>query len=316
MIMKVLVTGASGFVGQGVTAALLGAAGLDVSVVTRRGLDLDGNVTRHVIGDMSPETEWSEIVSGKDLVVHLAGLAHVRSRAADGRSDFDRVNHRTTERLAAESAQAGVRRFVFLSSVAVHGRLSTHGDRLTSSSPLRPATRYAESKARGEDAVRAVGQRSGMEVVVIRPPLVYGPNAPGNYGRLVRLVRSRLPLPLGGLDNRRSLIGRGNLADLVVRCATHPGAAGRAFLASDDDDVSTPRLLRCIANAMGFRPFLYPAPRPVVSRAIRLFAGAGVEEQLLDSFLMDISETKAMLDWRPPHSVDQGIAASLYEARR
>lgn len=312
--MKVLVTGGSGFVGRGVLARVASDPSCEVTAAARAGAGILAATRRCTVGNIDERTEWAEALQEQDVVVHCAGLAHVPNRSGADPMVFERINHQGTARLAQEAARAGVRRFILISSVAVHGRSSTGPEAISVDSPVRPTTPYAVSKARAEEAVRDRGSRGCMEVVVIRPPLVYGPGAPGNYGRLLRLVRRGVPLPLASIDNRRSMVGRSNLADLVHRCVHHPGAAGGTFLVSDDDDVSTPRLLKSMAAAIGVRSMLFPAPIRLVHAAVRGLAGPRVCEQLLDSFRVDISGTSRILGWRPPLSVPASIAESAHEA--
>lgn len=308
--MKILVTGASGFVGRAVLVRLASDRFCDVTAAVRSGAGMSATVRLCTVGAIDERTEWAGALQGQDVVVHCAGRAHVRGESGADPGIFDRVNHHGTARLAREAVRAGVRRFVLISSVAVHGRSSTGLEAISADSPLRPTTAYAISKARAEDAVRDLGSLGRMEVTVIRPPLVYGPGAPGNYGRLLRIVRRGIPLPLAAIDNRRSMVGRSNLVDLIHRCTHHPDAAGGAFLASDDDDISTPRLLTSLAAAMGVRSMLFPAPIGLVRVAIRAVAGQRACEQLLESFRVDISGTSRVLGWRPPLSVAASIAES------
>lgn len=312
--MKILVTGASGFVGKAVLTRLASELSFEVTAAVRRYACVPPCARLCTIGDIDERTEWDEALRGQDVVVHCAGLAHVMDASSTDRAVFDRINHRGSARLASEAARVGVRRFILISSVAVHGQSSTGFEALSIDSPLRPSTPYAVSKARAEDVVRDIGTRGCMEVVVIRPPLVYGPGAPGNYGRLLRLVRRRIPLPLATVDNRRSMVGQSNLADLIHRCIHHPDAAGGTFLASDGDDLSTPRLLGTMAVAMGVRSMLFPAPIGLVRVAIRALAGLRACEQLLESFRIDIASTCRILGWRPPLSVAASIAESTHEA--
>jgi nucleoside-diphosphate-sugar epimerase len=312
--MKILVTGASGFVGRAVLLRLAEEHACSVTAAVRQITDARMPARLCVVGNIDGGTEWAEALRGQDVVIHCAGRAHVHESTGADREMFDQVNHRGTARLAAQAVRAGVRRFILISSVAVHGQSSTGHKPLSSDAPLRPLTAYAVSKARAEDAVRDLGGRGAMEVVVIRPPLVYGPGAPGNFGRLVRLVRRKIPLPFATVDNRRSMVGRTNLADLIYRCANHPAAVAKAFLVSDDDDVSTPRLLRLMATSMGVRSMVFPAPIPLVRASLRAIAGQRACEQLLGSFRIDVSRTSHVLGWRPPLSVPASIAEATHEA--
>lgn len=293
----VAVTGANGFVGRGVVRAL----------TTRRRYAVHA-ITRAQVGDIGPGTNWTGALAGVDTLVHLAARVHViDERAADALSAYRRVNTDGTRRLAEQAAAAGVRRLVFLSTLKVHGEVGTPGAPFRVTDAPAPVSHYAVSKWEAERALREVAADTGMEVVIIRPPLVYGTGVGANFARLVRWVRSGVPLPFGRIDNRRSLVGLDNLASLILRCIDAEAAAGQVFLASDDEDLSTPELIRRIADATGRSARLVPVPVRWL-RAVGRVTGREAEiDRLVGSLQADIRQTCETLGWRPPVSVDEGL---------
>ena len=270
-----------------------------------------------VVGDIGSDTDWSAALTGVDCVIHCAARAHVTNETeADALAAYRAVNVEGTRRLAEQAAAAGVRRLVFLSSVKVDGE-STDGlpGPFRSGSPRGYAPRddgklqdpYGISKREAEDALWEISTKTGLEVVVIRPPLVYGPGAKGNLARLLKLVRSGVPLPLGAVQNKRSLIGLDNLVDLLIRCVDHPAAAGQTFLVSDGEDLSTPDLLRHMAAAMGRSARLFPVPVSLLRLAGSALGKRAEIDRLVGSLQIDSSHTRQVLGWAPPVSVQEGI---------
>ncbi|ADH86493.1 NAD-dependent epimerase/dehydratase family protein [Desulfurivibrio alkaliphilus] len=292
------VTGSNGFIGQALVARLR-AAGRHVLEVCRQIEDGRGVA----VGEIGPATDWSLALHGVETVVHLAGRAHVRGESESAaEAAFMAVNAAGTANLARQAALAGVRRLVYVSSVGVLGN-SSGARPFTADAPPNPVGPYARSKWLGEQAVwQVAAEFTGFEVVVVRPPLVYGPGAPGNFARLVSLVRRGIPLPLAAVRNSRSLVALPNLVDLLVRCLDAPEAAGQTLLVSDDDDLSTPQLIREIAQAMGRKPRLFPFPPPLLRLAGRLLGRSTEVESLCGSLQVDISHTRQILGWSPPFS--------------
>jgi nucleoside-diphosphate-sugar epimerase len=304
--MRILLTGASGFVGRATLRAAL-AAGHEVCAVVRRG-EVPAPPTQVVrISDLASYTGWRDALDGVDAVVHLAARVHVmRDRAADSLAAFRAVNVTGARQVASAAAEAGVRRFVFASSVKVHGEAS-HDAPLTADSPLAPADAYGRSKAEAEDALRELESRTGVGVVVVRPPLVYGPGVGANFLTLLKAVSRGWPLPLGRVDNRRSLIYVDNLADLLLLAAVHPDAAGRAFLAADGPAVSTPELIRRMGRALD-RPVKMPAvPESWLRLAGRVAGRSAVVERLLGSLEVDDFPTREILGWCEPVTAEDGL---------
>lgn len=305
--MKVLVSGATGFVGTALMQRLFDDSGMQPIAMVRQGRgSLSHDIDVLEAGPMEACDVQAADLRGIDVAVHLAARAHVLDESdAQSLAVFRRVNVAGTLHLARQAAEAGVRRFVFVSSIGVLGR---QGERpFLVSDPPNPQEPYAVSKREAEQGLAILGNETGMEMTVIRPPLVYGPGAPGNFGRLQRLVASGLPLPLGAIANKRSFVGLDNLVDLLVRCLDHPAAPGQTFLVADGQDLSTPELVRLMAEAMGRPPRLVPVPVSLLRLAGRL-TGKGAEvERLCGSLRVDDSETRRVLDWAPPVSVEEGV---------
>lgn len=306
---RVLVTGATGFVGRALVRRLL-ADGRQVCAAVRAGAtELPPEVEKTVVGDIGPDTDWRAALAGVDAVVHLAARAHVlHDSSPDAHALYRAVNTLGALRFAEAAAAAGVRRFVFLSSARVHGGHSI-GAPFNESSPLAATDPYGRSKAEAERGLAALAANGGLEPVILRPPLVYGPGARGNFARLVRLVERGVPLPLGAVRNRRSLVFLGNLVDAIVLSVDHPAAARETFLVSDGEDVSTPELVRRIARALGKSARLVPVPLALLRLGGVLTGRADDVARLLDDFVVDSSRIRVRLGWRPPFTLDEGLAA-------
>ena len=306
-----VVTGATGFVGAHLIPALRGAGWTVRAAVRSAGGSLPAAVEPVVVGDLTDAPDLREALAGVDAVIHLAGRAHVmRETAADVEGAFRRANVEATRHLAERAAAAGVRRFVFLSSVKVNGERT--GDRpFTEADAPAPEDAYGRSKWRAEQALHAIAAATGLEVAVIRPPLVYGPGVRANFLRLLRLVERGVPLPLGSVCNRRSLVGVWNLCDLIVACAALPAAAGETFLVSDQQDLSTPALIRAIATAMGRPARLVPFPVAALRLAARLAGQGDAVERLVGSLLVDATRATRVLVWKPATTVEEGLRQTV-----
>jgi nucleoside-diphosphate-sugar epimerase len=298
---KILVTGASGFIG-GETVRRLNASQRWKTVPGVRRAQSAGQLTI----DLCRSTNLTGTLSDIDCVLHCAGLAH---RKVDGAAHFE-INHLGTRRLAEAAAQAGVRRFVFVSSIAVHGSFS-RPEMLLASSPYLPGSDYAEAKMRAEQDLFEIAQKSDMEVVVIRPPLVYGYRSAGNFSVLRRWIQRGLPLPLGDIRNRRSVVGVANLVSLLEQCIDHPAAAGQALLVSDGEDISTTQLAERMIAIAGTATRLAPCPQRLLGFIGRRTHWRSAIDGLLGSLHVDISATIQQLGWQPPLTLDQGLRQAL-----
>ncbi len=315
--MRVLVTGASGFVGRALCPALRDA-GHRVIAAVRNASGVPEGCEVRLVDDIGPDTDWTEALQDVEAVVHLAARVHVmRKSAADPSTAFRRTNTEGTLCLARAGAKAGVRRFVFLSSIKVLGEASSHGP-LTGASPPNPQDPYAVSKREAETGLSDLAREFGMEVVILRPPLVYGPGVRGNFLSLLRLIDRGFPLPLGAVRNHRSLLGLGNLADAIGLCLTHPAAPGGTFLLRDGEDLSTPELVRRLARALERQPRLWPLPEPVLTLTAGALGKSAEARRLLGSLTVDDRLIRQELAWNPPFTVDEGLAetAAWFHAAR
>jgi nucleoside-diphosphate-sugar epimerase len=305
----VLVTGATGFVGAALVRRLLADGRAVRAAVRQTAPGMAPGAEQVAIGEIGPATDWTRGLAGVDAIVHLAARAHVlRDATPDAYALYSAVNTRGALRLAEAAAAAGVRRFVFLSSARVHGERST-GAPFTETSPLVADDPYGRSKAEAERGLASLASAGKLDPVILRPPLVYGPEARGNFARLVALVARGVPLPFGAVRNRRSLVYVGNLLDAIVTALDHPAAAGQTFMVSDGQDVSTPELIRRIGRALGKPARLVPVP-PALLRLGGTLAGRSDDmARLLDDLVVDSTRIRTALAWSPPYTLDQGLAA-------
>ncbi|RPH39077.1 MAG: NAD-dependent epimerase/dehydratase family protein [Burkholderiales bacterium] len=303
-----LVTGATGFVGRALLDEAI-ARGYSVRAAVRRaGADLPPAV--RVVEPATPggPPDWPAALDGVDVVVHLAARVHVmRESHGDPLGEFRRVNVDATAALAEAAARAGVRRLVFASSVKVLGEATEPGRPFDDRSEPRPLDPYGRSKLEAEQRLLALAATGRLEVSVLRPPLVYGPGVKGNLGRLLSWVQAGVPLPLGAVDNRRSLIGLDNLVDALLAVARHPGARNRCFLVADGEDLSTPELARRIGRAIGRPARLVSVPPALLVAGSRLGGGESLR-RLLESLQIDAGGLRDAIGWAPTRTVDAGLA--------
>jgi nucleoside-diphosphate-sugar epimerase len=300
----ILVTGAAGFIGRALCRGLVERGHAVLGVTRRPAMPITG-IELCAVGDIDAGTDWSKHLDGIDIVVHLANLAHRPRRDA---ADDDEA--RAARTLLEFAARAGVRRLVHMSSVRAMGDVTAPGAPLRATDPPNPRDAYGRGKLATERALIAAAQQSEIEIVVVRPPLVYGPGVPANFRALMRLAASGLPLPLAGIDNRRSLIFIDNLVDLVGRACMHPSAAGRVLLARDGADLSSPELIRILAAELRRPARLFAVPRPAMAALRRLPALGPLLSRLTLSLQVDDAATRTALDWRPPVSSESGLAAT------
>jgi len=307
----ILVTGATGFVGRALVERLVADRRAVRGALRATSTAPPAQVEPVAIGDLGPDTDWTRAVRGVDAVVHLAARVH-RTGEAESKALplFRAVNAAASAALARAARDAGVRRLVLLSTTTVYGDRSA-GRAFDESSPPAPASPYARSKLEAERLVAEALAGSATELVVLRPPLVYGPGAKGNFARLVRLVQRGVPLPLASARNRRSLVFVENLVDAILRVLDHPAAAGRTYVVSDGEDVSTPELMTRVAVALGRPPRLFAFP-PALLRLAGTLLGRGDEvSRLLDDMVVDSTRIRAELGWRPSFGLAEGLARSV-----
>ena len=316
--MGVLVTGANGFIGR---ALLLRLAAMERfrPIAAVRTLPISesvwsnsasiGEAVRYVeLGDLAKGAFDSALLDDVSAVVHCAARVHVmRESGGDSLTSFRAVNVVGTLNLAKMAASAGVKRFVFISTVKVNGEATVLGEPFHADDLPAPEDAYGLSKLEAEQGLKQLAAKTGMEVVIIRPPLVYGRGVKGNFGSMIKLVEKDIPLPFGAIRNKRSLVGVDNLVDLIVRCIDHPAAANQVFLAGDGQDLSTPELVRGLAMAMGKRARLIPLPAGVLRFGATLLGKRALADRLLGSLQVDITKTRELLDWQPRHSVEEGL---------
>ncbi|MCD6706303.1 MAG: SDR family oxidoreductase [Thiobacillus sp.] len=303
---SVLVTGATGFVGRALCRQMMAAGHALIPAVRSKA----GFPNEVVVGNIESSTDWRLLLAGCDAVVHLAARAHVMAETAQNPLALYRaVNTDATLNLARQAAEAGVKRFVFISTVKVNGE--------GRDAPYReadvpaPADAYAISKWEAEQGLRRIARETGLEVVILRPPLVYGPGVKANFLRLMQLIQKGWPLPLGAIRNRRSLLYLGNLVDAIRLCVEHPAAAGQAFLLDDGEAVSTPELIRAVAHAMGRTARLPAVPVRVIEFAGVLFGKRAAVARLTGSLWVDSSLIRSRLGWSPPYTRRQGLDATV-----
>lgn len=305
--IRVVITGANGFIGSQLTRRLVDEGAYDVVAVVRSAqMHFSTGVKVIEIGKIDSETDWRATLQGADVIVHTAARVHVLDEDAnDPLVEFRRVNVSGTLALARQAAQAGIKRFIFISSIGVNGNKSSRP--FTVDDMPNPVEPYAVSKYEAELGLRQLATESSMEIVIIRPPLVYGPKARGNFGRLIKAVSKGVPLPLGAIHNRRSLVALGNLVDLIVTCIAHPAAASQTFLVSDGEDLSTTELLRRMGAALGKPARLLPVPSWVLEVGAAMLGKRALSQRLCGSLQIDISKTRELLNWSPPVSVDEAL---------
>jgi len=317
-IKRILVTGANGFVGAALCERLT-EQGIEARAAVRavgsaRNRSLDTQIV--AVGDIHADTNWTAALTGVTHVVHLAARVHVMQETArDPLQIFRTVNTAGTLNLARQAAEAGVRRIVYMSTIKVNGE-RTSGRPFYAEDDPKPEDAYAQSKLEAELALNDISQNTELEVVIVRPPLVYGPGVKGNFVAILRATQKGWPLPLANCDNRRSFVGLTNLISLLEKCVAHPAAAGQVFLVADGDDLSTPELLRRVAHALGRKARLLPFPPALLHLAAKIVRRPGIYERLCSSLQVDIGKAHKLLGWSPTCSVDAELArtASWYVA--
>lgn len=312
--MSILITGASGFIGSALCAELQ-ARQLAYFALYRKpcGKLPKPAPSARYIAELTPQADCRAQLQGVRTVVHLAARVHVmHDTASDPLAAFRVANRDTTLHLARQAAEAGVSRFVFLSSIKVNGEATMAGKPYRFDAVPQPQDAYGISKWEAEQSLLEIAAQTGMEVVIIRPPLVYGPGVKANFLQLLRWVEKGIPLPLAGIDNARSMVYVGNLVDLIIRCCQHSAAAGQTFLVSDGEDVSSAQLVRAMALALNKSPRLFACPLAVLRVVAALAGRSAALERLSSSLQVDMQATCRQLQWQPPFSLAQGLAATAH----
>lgn len=312
MTDRVLIIGGLGLVGSALAAYVL-VQGLIVRVSTRQiPASLDSRLECVQTKDLGSSIDWSSALQGVDVVVHCAARVHIMDETtADPLAAFRAVNVHGTLHLAQQAAAAGVKRFVFISSVKVNGECTQTGQAFTETDAPEPQDAYGLSKHEAEQGLRQLAAATGMEVVIIRPPLVYGPGVKANFAALMRAVQRGWPLPLGAVHNQRSLVALDNLVDFITTCISHPQAANQTFLVSDGHDLSTAELVRGLAHAAGVSARLLPVPVWALHAGAALLGKGAAVQRLCGNLQLDISKANKLLGWVPPVSVDEGLRRAV-----
>ena len=307
--MKIAVTGANGFIGAALTHKLC-EKGYDVRGIVRlkeRLLNRNSRLKIFAAGEINDDTNWNDALKGIDVVIHLASLVHeLIDVSINPLADYRRVNTDGTQRLAEMSAGAGVKRLIFISTIKVNGE-KTAGDAFTENHLAHPQDPYAISKWEAEQVLHNISDATGLEVVILRSPLVYGPGVKANFLRLLGMVNKNIPLPLSMVNNKRSMIYIGNLVDAIIKCVEHPDAVNKTFLVSDGQDVSTPDLIRMIAGALGKKARLFPCPAPLLEMIGKITGKSSEVERLTGSLQIDSTKIRRELSWTPPFTMEQGL---------
>lgn len=300
--MNIALTGASGFIGSKLLAQLP-----EESVRTLGRTEVESSPC-HFTLDIDKSPDYSECLTSVDCIIHSAARAHImRDDAADPLEVYRRINVDGTLGLARQAAATGVKRFIFISSIKVNGEETSLGQSFTADDIPAPDDAYGISKFEAEQGLMKIAAQTGMEIVIIRPPLVYGPGVKGNFASLIKLVDKGVPLPLGAIHNKRSLVALDNLVDLIITCIYHPAAANQVFLAGDGQDLSTTELLSAVAKAAGKPSRLIPIPSSFLMLAATLLGKKAVAQRLLGSLQVDISKASDLMEWEPPISVEEGL---------
>jgi len=308
----ILVTGANGFLGQALNLELKAR-----QFAVRGALRSEAKAGEVNVGDIGPNTNWAAALTGVDVIVHTAARVHVMNEQVDDAlSRYREVNVEGTLNLARQADAAKVKRFIFISSIKVNGESTAPGKPFTADDQPNPADPYGVSKWEAEVGLQQLAAATGMEVVIIRPPLVYGPGVKANFLRMMRWINDGVPLPLARIDNKRSLVAIDNLVDLIITCIDHSAAANQVFLAGDGDDLSTAELAKCIGKALGKPARLFPFPVSLLSLAAGLLGKKSVVNRLTGSLQVDISRAGELLAWKPPLTLEQGLRKTADDFRQ
>ena len=307
--MKLLVTGATGFIGRALITRILTYSDYQVYAAVRRLVsDFSSVVNQWKFDGISSNTDWHNALQGIDCIIHTAARVHIMSDTVnDPLEEFRNVNTSGTLNLAQQAAESGVKRFIYLSSIKVNGEETLQESPFTPDDIYIPTDPYALSKYEAEQGLLKITQETQMEVVIIRPPLVYGPGVKANFLSMMKWLYKGLPLPFGAIKNKRSLVALDNLIDLIIICINHPAAADQVFLVSDGEDLSTSDLLNRVSNALDKKSRLLPINQQLLEFSLKLVGKKDLAQRLCGSLQVDISKAKNLLNWTPPVSVDEGL---------
>jgi nucleoside-diphosphate-sugar epimerase len=305
---RVLITGVSGFVGTALATTVYGNGFSVVGAVRSLSETIPDFVEQISIGNIIFDTNWKDSLNNIDVVVHLAARVHVmQDTSSNPLEEFRRINTKATINLARQAAESGVKRFIYLSSIKVNGESTGPGAPFTEKDEYIPVDPYALSKYEGEVGLLELAKKTQMEVVIIRPPLVYGPGVKANFQSMMKWLYKGVPLPFGSIDNKRSLVALDNLVDLILTCIDHPAAVNQVFLVSDGIDLSTTELLQRVAIALGKKPILLPVNQQLLKWGLKLVGKKDLAQRLCGSLQVDISKAQKLLNWTPAISVEKAL---------
>lgn len=308
IMKKVLITGANGFVGSALVEAMVMQNMNPVAAIRKNPNDISDSVECFEVGDLSPRQDWSLPLKNIDSLVHCAAKVHVmENESAEAMDIYRRVNTDSTLNLARQAAKAGLKRFVFLSTIKANGESTNGRVPFSEKDDCQPSDPYAISKYEAETGLMEIAKKTGMEVVIIRPPLVYGPGVKGNLASMMRWVKKGIPLPLGAIKNQRSLIALDNLVEFISLCLKHPKAKNEIFLVSDGEDVSTTQLVKKLAHAHGKKARLMPVPVNLIKTATGLLGKNDVVERLFGSLQVNCTKAQEVLDWKASVTMDEQL---------
>lgn len=312
-IMNILLTGATGFIGRHVSVSVDSEQKFKLTAAVRsRHVKVRGK--KHFVDRIDGETNWRSVLGDTDVIIHAAArVPSLTEDVASSLAEYRSIDVSGTLNLASQGAEAGVRRFIFISSLKVNGDQTLPGQRFTAADVPAPKDAYGLSKWESERGLLKIASDTGMEVVIIRPPLVYGRGVGGNFAKLMNGIKNGVPLPLGAIRNQRSLVFQGNLVDLIITCVTHVNAANQIFMVSDGQDVSTTELVRGISSAAGVRSRLIPVPSSLLLGIASVLRKKSVAQRLLGSLQVDITKTRDLLGWSPPYTLKEGLDSCFVE---
>lgn len=310
-MLNVLVTGGNGFVGKAILNQLVINNYLP-KVVSRVSYKFKEQFKEVLISGINIDTDWREPLDECDIVIHLAARVHIMNDvSSDPLAEFRKVNTDGTLHLARQAAKAGVKRFIYLSSIKVNGEATVNGNKFSPDDSFIPKDPYGLSKFEAEQGLHEIAKETGMEVVIIRPPLVYGPGVKANFASMIKWVNKSVPLPFGLIKNQRSLVAIDNLVSFIIRCIDHPKAANEVFLISDGEDVSTSELLRKVAKALGEKSLLIPIPVGLMSLVAKFLGKEDMADRLFGSLQVDSSKTSDLLGWQPVITMDDELKKTV-----